>query len=89
MGDGLYLRHRLQSRAERIIDGLQGPLLQVDIAEIIVHEGDEPNAVVDLLDAEFLTGQHGRDIAFLAVRASGLQSRMCTWIWPALGGLTV
>src|SRR3546814_14286326 len=32
--------------------GVAGFLLQVDVAEIVLHEGDEPNAVVDLLDAE-------------------------------------
>ena len=30
-----------------------------DEAEIVVHEADDPNAVVDLLDAEALTGEHG------------------------------
>jgi hypothetical protein len=42
-----------------VVEGLQGFLLQVEISQIIVHEADEPNAVVDLLDAEFLTSQHG------------------------------
>jgi hypothetical protein len=44
MGDNLW--------AERIVEWLQSSLLQVDIAEIIVHEADEPDAVIDLLDAE-------------------------------------
>jgi hypothetical protein len=35
---------------------LQGFLLQVEVSEIIVHEAGEPNAVIDLLDAEFLAG---------------------------------
>jgi len=34
-----------------------------------VHEGDEPNAVVDFLDAEFLAGEHDRDIDLLPVQA--------------------
>jgi hypothetical protein len=38
-------------RAEGIVEGLQGLLLQVDIAKIIIHEADEPNALVDLLEA--------------------------------------
>ena len=37
-------------------------LLQVDETEIVAHEADEPNALVDLFDAEPLTGKHGRDI---------------------------
>jgi hypothetical protein len=30
---------------------LQGFLFEIDEAEIVVHEADEPNTVVDLLDA--------------------------------------
>jgi hypothetical protein len=41
---------------------LQGFLLQVEVTQIIVHEADEPNAVVDLLDAEFLAGQNDGDV---------------------------
>jgi len=48
---------------------LQGFLLQVEISQIIVHEADEPNAVVDLLDAESLTSQHGGDVDPLAMQA--------------------
>jgi hypothetical protein len=48
---------------------LQGLLLQVEVTEIIVHEAGEPNAVVDLLDAEPLTGQHGGDVDPLAMQA--------------------
>ena len=44
---------------ERVVERLQGPLLELDIAEIVIHEADEPNAVVNLLDAEPLTGEHG------------------------------
>ena len=39
--------------------GLQGFLFEIDEAEIVVHEADDPNTVVDLLDAEALTGEHG------------------------------
>jgi hypothetical protein len=42
---------------------------QVEVSEIIVHEADKPNAVVDLLDAEFLTGQHGGDVDPLSMQA--------------------
>jgi hypothetical protein len=48
---------------------LQGFLLQVEVSEIIAHECDEPNALVDLLDSESLTRQHGRDVDLLAVQA--------------------
>ncbi len=38
--------------AERVVDGLQSPLLQIDVSKIIVHEGDEPNAVFDFFDTD-------------------------------------
>jgi hypothetical protein len=34
---------------------LQRSLLKVDVTEIIIHEADEPDAVVNFLDAERLT----------------------------------
>jgi len=30
--------------------------------KIVVHEADEPNALVDFLDPEALTGEDGRDV---------------------------
>jgi hypothetical protein len=38
---------------------LQVFLLQVDVSEIVVDEGDEPNAVIDLLYPEALSGEDG------------------------------
>ena len=43
----------------QLADGSQGFLFEIDEAEIVVHEADDPNTVVDLLDAEALTGEHG------------------------------
>jgi hypothetical protein len=34
-----------------------------------VRQADEPNAVIDLLDAEPLTGQDGREVDLLAMQA--------------------
>jgi hypothetical protein len=34
-----------------------------------MHKADEPNALVNFLDAEFLTGQHGGDVDPLAMQA--------------------
>jgi hypothetical protein len=45
--------------AERVVEWLQGPLLELDVAEIVVHEADEPNVIVDLLNAKRLTGERG------------------------------
>jgi len=40
-----------QSCPERVVDGLEGLLLQLEIA------GREPNAIVAFFKAEFLTGE--------------------------------
>ena len=56
MGDGTHLRHGRQPQAERVVEGLQGFLLQIDEAGIVAHEADEPNAFVDFLDSEAPAG---------------------------------
>jgi hypothetical protein len=63
---------------------LQGFWLEVEVAGIIVHEADEPNAVVDLLDAWSLTSQHGGDVDSLAMQAEAvLSSGNATFRLPA------
>jgi len=37
-------------------------LLKIDVTEIVMHEGDEPDAVVDFFDSERLTGEDAGDI---------------------------
>jgi hypothetical protein len=37
-----------------------------------VHEGDEPNSLVDLLDAEPLSGEDDGDIDFLSMQADAV-----------------
>ena len=44
-------------------------MLQINIAEIIVHEADEANAFVNFFDAERLPREDGLDIDLLAVQA--------------------
>src|SRR5580692_3924189 len=62
-------------RAERVVEGLQGLLLQVEVSQIVMHEADEPNALVDFLDAKLLACQHRGDVDLLAMKAE-----------PAAGG---
>jgi hypothetical protein len=57
------------NETERVVEGLQGLLLEIDIAEIVVHKADQPNAIVDLLDAKGLASEDNRDVDFLAVQA--------------------
>jgi hypothetical protein len=48
---------------------LQGFLLQVEVSQIMVHEAGEPNTVVDFLDAELLSSQHGGEVDPFAMQA--------------------
>jgi hypothetical protein len=41
---------------------LQGLLLQVDEAEIVAYEADDPNAFVDFFDSQVLASKDRRDV---------------------------
>jgi len=55
--------------AEGVVEGLQGSGLQIDIAEIVAHEANDPNPVIGLFDADPLPGECGREVDFLATNA--------------------
>ena len=57
---------------------MQGLLLEIEISEIVVHEADEPNALVDFLDAKLLAGQHRGDIDPLAMQAEPVATMVTT-----------
>ena len=44
IGNSMYRRDGLHFCSERVVDCLQGSLLEVNVSEVIVHEGDEPYA---------------------------------------------
>jgi hypothetical protein len=48
---------------------LQSFLLKIDVTEIVVHKGHQPDAIVDLLDSDSLTRQRSAEIDFLLVDA--------------------
>ena len=64
IGHSMYRRDGLHFCSERVVDYLQGSLLEVNVSEVIVHEGDEPYAVVDFPYADMLTREHGGDVDF-------------------------
>ena len=55
---------------------MQGFLLQIDITEIVLHEADEPDAVIDFFDADGLTGQAGAEIDLLPIKTELYRSRL-------------
>jgi len=68
MGNRTFRRHGLHFWPEGICKGLQSFLLQVYITQIIVHKADEPDAVVDLFDADGLASQAGTEIDLFAIK---------------------
>jgi hypothetical protein len=52
------------------VQGLQGLFLQIDITEIVVHKSHQPDAIVDLLNADSLTRQRSAEIYFLSENAN-------------------
>ncbi|MGD0331792.1 MAG: hypothetical protein ABSA90_00900 [Xanthobacteraceae bacterium] len=58
----------------------------VEVSEIIVDEGDEPDVVADLFDADVLTGEYGTEIDFLPIEAD-LGHAQATWRLPRVNDL--
>ncbi|HAE28916.1 MAG TPA: hypothetical protein DCG58_17285 [Hyphomonas adhaerens] len=48
IGATLSRRDGLHIRSERVVDCLQGSLFEIDVSDVIVHEGDEPDFVINL-----------------------------------------
>ena len=69
IGNRTFRRHRLHFWPEGVLQGLQGFFLQINIAEIVIHKGDEPNAVVNFLDAHGLAGKRYAEVDLLVVQA--------------------
>src|SRR5205807_8281662 len=69
MGNRTFRRHRLHFWPEGVLQGLQGVFLQINIAEIVIHKTDEPNAVVNFLDADGLPGERYAEVDFFVVQA--------------------
>jgi hypothetical protein len=59
IGNRTYLQTWVTTSGRTGCRLVAGFLLQVDKAEIVTHEADDPNALVDLLDAEALASEHG------------------------------
>ena len=55
--------------AERDLDGFEPAGLVVEIAEIVIHEGDEPDILADLFDAHLLPSKYDAEIDFLPIEA--------------------
>lgn len=60
-------------------------MIQIDIAQIIVHKTDQPNAFADLLDAEGLPGKGCADVDLLVIDADS--SACGDEDWPVMEGV--
>src|SRR4029077_17953121 len=57
IGNRTFRRHRLHFWPEGVLQGLQGFFLQINIAEIVIHKTNQPDAMVDFFDADGLAGE--------------------------------
>src|SRR5271165_4428665 len=69
IGNRTFRRHRLHFWPEGVVQGLQGFFLQINIAEIVIHKTDQPDAVVDFFDADGLSRKGNAEINLLVVQA--------------------
>ena len=56
-------------RSERVLEWFEPAGLVIEVAEIIIHEGDEPDFLAHLFDADLLSGEDGAEIDFPAIEA--------------------
>jgi len=61
--------------AQRIIDRFEPAGLVVEIPQIVLHEGDEPDALADLRQADILPGKHRTEIYLLSAKADAAAVR--------------
>ena len=64
MGNTSFRRHGYQFRTERIIDRFQPTRFVVEIAQVGVHEGNEPDVLADLFHAHFLCAKTWLTLVF-------------------------
>ena len=69
IGNRTFRRHRLHFWPEGVLQGLQGFFLQINIAEIVIHKADQPDAMVDFFDADGLAGEGHAEVDLLVVQA--------------------
>ena len=65
----MFRRHRLHFWPEGVLQGLQGFFLQINIAKIVIHKADQPDAMVDFFDADGLAGERYAEVDLLVVQA--------------------
>src|SRR3984885_9434987 len=69
IGNRTFRRHGLHFWPEGVVQGLQSFLLQINIAEIVIHKTDQPDAVVNFFDADRLAGEGYAEVDLLVVQA--------------------
>jgi hypothetical protein len=69
MGNRTFRRHRLHFWPEGVLQGLQSFLLQINIAKIVIHKTDQPDAIFNFLDTDSLAGKGYAQVDLLVVEA--------------------
>jgi hypothetical protein len=65
MGDTLFRRHGEHCRRKRVRNGLEPTGVVIKVSQVVVHEGDEPDAVAHLSHPHQLAVEGLADIYFL------------------------
>src|SRR5499433_4130217 len=75
MGNRMYRLHRKQFWAEGIFERFEHSRLQIEVSQIIIHKADEPDVVVNLLDADGLTGKALAEVDFFVPQTDATAAR--------------
>src|SRR5262245_32443977 len=75
MGDISFRRHGGHVRAEGILDRLEAARLVIKISHVVLHEGDEPDALAQLADAHALAGEDLAQIDLAGAEADAAARR--------------
>jgi hypothetical protein len=81
MGYGLF-RRQGNTLGPKVSDGLQSACLIVEVSQIVVHEGDEPDALVELFDSDHLAGEDLAQVDLAGVEAECRDLRLRTAVKP-------
>src|SRR5579864_7842900 len=70
IGNRTFRRHGLHFWPEGVLQGLQSFFLQINIAQIVIHKTDQPDAVVHFFDSDRLTGEGYAEVDLLVVQTN-------------------
>jgi hypothetical protein len=74
IGNRTFRGHRLHFWPEGVLQGLQGFLFQINIAEIVIHKTDQPDTIFNFFGADGLAGEGYAEVDLLPATSGNTQS---------------